>query len=150
MGLAGRPVVLFDPEMEFDPAIAKPGATAVDQGGGLGQFLATERIAVELPRLSLGFGRDGELHMMEEPRHGVERSDAGRPRCNRRSLMKPRSVMRVMARPRIGLRRLVEYPGWPDTATQGDLPRCWGFSKNDSIDPGRVVEPESGRMIRFD
>lgn len=47
MSLAGRLVVLLDTEMEFNPAVPKPGSTPAFQRDRFGQLLASEHVPIE-------------------------------------------------------------------------------------------------------
>ena len=74
MAPAGGLVVCVDPEVEFNPSVAKPNSTSIGQSGRFGEFFAAEHVAVEGSRRFLRSERSSDLHMMKEPRHRAEAS----------------------------------------------------------------------------
>jgi hypothetical protein len=64
MGLASRPKVGLDPEVQVDSAAPKPRAAPPRERGGLGDLLEPQYVAIESAGRVFPACRHGELHMV--------------------------------------------------------------------------------------
>ncbi|MGH3460601.1 MAG: hypothetical protein ACRDP9_03910 [Kribbellaceae bacterium] len=64
-GLAGRPEVPLDPDVQLGVAVDEPAATTHGEQWRLGDLCHAEPVGVERPGHVLATGRAGHLHMVE-------------------------------------------------------------------------------------